>query len=46
MKAHIICHVDDISMLAPSANGLPKLLNLLCISFGQVGLSVNTEKSA
>ena len=46
VKTNIIWYGDDISISAPSVYGLQKFVDLSCMRFCQVGLSVNMEKSA
>ena len=46
VKTNIICYADDISILAPSASGLQKILNILHDRLSQLGLLVNVDKCA
>ena len=44
VKTNIICYADDISILAPSASGLQRILDVLYCRLSQLGLSVNFAK--
>ena len=46
VKYSIIYYADDIALLAPSRIGLQKLLEILEQCVSDLGLVVNTDKSA
>ena len=45
-RTNIICYVDDIGLLAPSATGLQKMLDLMYLGLDNLGLTINVSKRA
>ena len=45
-KFNILCYADDVTLLAPSASGLQKLLDSFYSEICELGLEVNTSKCA
>ena len=43
---NILCYADDVTLLAPSASGLQKLLDAFSSEVSNLGLEVNTAKCA